>query len=112
MIAPTLFSAIALLAAPAAAASAYEMEIHVRDKARETVFLAPQSATAGSPLPVFRICYHTQATLPPPETLSVHVGDQHQLLGRGRCSFFSGDRIDLSVWKGDGTIRATVTLLR
>ena len=112
MLLPSLFSAIVLMGTPSAAASAYEMEIYVRDKTRETVFLAaPGMADAGT-LPVFRICYHSPASAPNPETLSVHIDDRHQLLSRGRCGFFAGDQIDLAVWKGDGTVRASVTLLR
>lgn len=41
MLLPALFSAITLMGAPSGAASAYEMEIYVRDKVSETVFMAP-----------------------------------------------------------------------
>lgn len=109
---PALFSALALMASPASGASAYEMEIYVRDKTSETVFLAPPEMVAAGTLPVFRICYRSGASTPAPETLSVHIGARVQLLSPGKCSFFAGDQIDLAVWKGEGTLRATVTLLR
>lgn len=112
MLLPALFSAIALMGTPSAAASAYEMEIYVRDNTRETVFLAAPGMSDAGTLPVFRICYHSAASSPAPETLSVHIGERHQLLSRGRCGFFAGDQIDLAVWKGDGTVRTSVTLLR
>lgn len=108
---PALFSAIALMGAPAAG-SPYEMEVLVSGLERETVFLAaPGMAEAGS-LPVLRICYLRAATSPAPEILSVHIGDRSQLLAPGECSFFAGGQIDIAVWKGDGAIRASVTLLR
>lgn len=109
---PALLSAIALMASPASAASAYEMEIYVRDKTSETVFMAPPGLADAGAFPVFRICYKNAATIPTPETLSVHIGDRKQLLPPGRCGFFAGDQIDLAVWKGEGTVRASVTLLR
>jgi hypothetical protein len=112
MLLPALFSAIALMGTPSGAASAYEMEIYVRDKVSETVFMAPPGLTDAGTLPVFRICYRSPASIPNPETLSVHIGARRQLLSRGRCGFFAGDQIDLAVWEGEGTIRATVTLLR
>jgi hypothetical protein len=109
---PALLSAIALMASPASADSPYEMEIYVREKVSETVFLAaPEMAAAGT-LPVFRICYRSGASTPAPEILSVHIGARTQLLPPGRCGFFAGDQIDLAVWKGVGTLRASVTLLR
>lgn len=111
MLLPALFSAIALMGAPAAV-SPHEMEVVVSGLERETVFLAaPGMAEAGS-LPVLRICYHSAETEPAPEILSVHIGDRSQLLAPGKCSFFAGDQIDLANWKGEGTILATVTLLR
>ncbi|WP_213271507.1 hypothetical protein [Hyphomonas sp.] len=112
MLLPALFSAITLMGAPSGAASAYEMEIYVRDKVSETVFMAPPGLTDAGTLPVFRICYHSAASTPNPETLSVQIGARKQLLSRGRCGFFAGDQIDLAVWKGEGTVRASVTLLR
>lgn len=113
---PALFSAIALMASPASAASPYEAEIYVRDKTRETVFLAPPEMASAGTLPVFRICFgnaYTSASgYPAPETLSVHTGPRTQLLSRGQCRFFAGDQIELANWKGEGSIVATVTLLR
>lgn len=106
-----LISLIALTATPAPA-SAYEMDLYVRDNQRETVFMAPAGVATAGTLPVFRICYQSAASSPAPETLSVEIADRRQLLTRGKCGFFAGDQIDLAVWKGDGTIRSTVTLLR
>ncbi len=111
MLLPAAMSLMALMGT-SGAASAYEMDVYVRSNDRETVFLAPPEMAEGGTLPVFRICYRNQSTLPPPETLSVHIGNRHQLLSRGRCSFFAGNQIDLAVWKGDGAILASVTLLR
>ena len=113
---PALLSAIALMASPASAASPYEAEVYVRDKTRETVFLAPPEMASAGTLPVFRICfsnaYPSASGFPAPETLSVHTGPRTQLLSRGQCRFFAGDQIELANWKGEGTILATVTLLR
>lgn len=113
---PALISAIALMASPASAANPYETEVYVRDKTRETVFLAPPEMASAGTLPVFRICFANAYTnggnSPLPETLSVHTGPKTQLLSRGECRFFAGDQIDLANWKGEGTILATVTLLR
>lgn len=113
---PALLSAIALMASPASADSPYEAEVYVRDKTTETVFLAPPGMTDAGTLPVFRICfgnaYPNTSGYPAPETLSVHTGPRTQLLSRGQCRFFAGDQIDLANWKGEGTILATVTLLR
>lgn len=116
MLMPALLSSLALMASPASAASAYEAEVYVRDKTTETVFLAPPGMTDAGTLPVFRICfgkaYPNASGYPAPETLSVHTGPRTQLLSRGQCRFFAGDQIDLANWKGEGTILATVTLLR
>ncbi|ABI75389.1 hypothetical protein HNE_2277 [Hyphomonas neptunium ATCC 15444] len=112
MLLPALFSSIALIGTPVAAASPYEMELYVSGYDRETVFLAAPGLADAGPLPVFRICYDSAATSPAPQILSVHVGERRQMLTRGKCSFFAGDDIELAVWKADGSIRASVTLLR
>ncbi|MFN3609760.1 MAG: hypothetical protein ACK4Y9_11905 [Hyphomonas sp.] len=112
MLLPGLFSLMALMGTPAAT-SPYDMQIYVRDKATETVFLAPPGSAAAGALPVFRICYHSAASTPAPDLLSVHIGsERRQLLSQGKCSFFAGDQIDLAVWRADGTVRASVTMLR
>ncbi|PKP82340.1 MAG: hypothetical protein CVT79_05265 [Alphaproteobacteria bacterium HGW-Alphaproteobacteria-18] len=112
MLLPALFSAIALIGTPVGSTSPYDMDIYVRDKARETVFMAsPGMADAGA-LPVFRICYRSAASTPAPDALNVHIGTRTQRLTQGRCSFFAGDQIDLALGNGEGTVRASITLLR
>lgn len=113
MLMAAIYPLIALTGTPAPAApeaSPYAMMVTVSDYQRETVFLS-SPASGETALPVFRICYDS-AVHAAPQSLSVHVGERYQLLSPGGCRFFSGDRIDLAVWKADGTIRASVTLLR
>ncbi|MFN4024929.1 MAG: hypothetical protein ACK4MQ_08850 [Hyphomonas sp.] len=107
MLIPSLLSAIALMASPAA--SVYQLDFYIQDQASRTVFMAAPGATT---LPVLRICYDRPASSPTPSALRVNVTGQHQHLVPGECSFFSGEKIDLSVVSGRGSIRATVTLLR
>lgn len=107
MLIPSLFSAIALMASPAA--SDYKLDFYIKDQASRTVFMASPGASA---LPVLRICYDRPASSPTPPALRVNAAGLHQHLGPGDCSFFSGEKIDLTVVSGQGTIRAMVTLLR
>ena len=89
------------------------MGVTVSGLTRRTVFLASPAMGDAVAMPVLRICYDAAATgAPRPETLSVHLGEAVELLGPDECGLFAGEKVELAVWKGDGTIRASVTLLR
>lgn len=110
MMIPSLLSAIAWMAS--SISSPYALEFHLRGNTTRTVFMASPGMAAAGSLPVLRICYERSASSPAPASLGVILGERHQLLSPGECSFFSAEQVDLAVWKGDGTLRASVTLQR
>ena len=108
-------AALVAAALPASAnpgASPYDLTFSLDRNTKRTLFLADDQAAASGMLPVLRICYREASSSPNAEYMSVHLGERHQLLRRGECSFFSGGHIEASVWKADGSLRASVTLLR
>lgn len=108
-------AALVTAALPASAspgANPYDLTFSLDRNTKRTLFLADGQAAAAGALPVLRICYQSASSSPGAEYMSVHLGERHQLLRRGECSFFTGGHIEAAVWKGDGSLRASVTLLR
>ena len=104
--------AAALPASAAPGASPYELTFSLERNTKRTLFLADEQAAAAGMLPVLRICYQAASSSPSAEYMSVHLGERRQLLRRGECSFFTGGHVEAAVWKGDGSLRASMTLLR
>jgi len=106
------FAALASMASAIAEPSG-DMEVTVSGASRRTVFLATPAIGATTAMPVLHICYDATATGSyRPEILSVHLGEEFVLLGPDECAFVAGKKVEVAVWKGDGTIRASVALVR